>query len=846
MSRAESSKAVELHRVKSFGLLRKTGAPENASPGIWIAKEFPGFSILKLGRGSPSPFGVSRVAENAYNFALFSRSSGVRLCIFPPVQCGTEGVVEDMAAEIVLDESLNVTGDVWHCTLYNVPPGSLYSYKIEQVPRIIVDPYAKWVISGAKNMWKVYEGELEEIKVVSEYRDTSFASTFRGMETLKDIKFPFRLGTLLDPSGHAFDWEADKPPRIPYEDLLIYEAHVRGFTMHPSSGITEERKGTFLGMIDRLDYLQSLGVNCIELLPIMEFNELELCPFNELEPKYSPTTGELLCNFWGYSPISFFSPMCKYSTDFLRVTHELKLLVKEIHKRGMEIVLDVVYNHTADASAPFHFLSAASVWYMHDEEGPYSNLSGCGNTFNCNHPVVMEFIIQSLRWWVSEYHVDGFRFDAAGILCRDQDGTVLKRPPVVEAIVNDPVLKNVKLIAEAWDAGAMLNSPNYLIGSFPFGDSWLEWNGKFRDATRHFIKGTPGMVREFAKAIGGYFDLYSKRAYGPCHSVNFVACHDGFSMYDLVAYNSKHNEANEAGNADGIDDNISWNCGVEGETIAENVNSLRRRQLRNFILALVVSRGVPMITMGDEYGHTKFGNNNTWCFDNDINYLLYGDEAEKRHDYFLRFVRMAFAWRQANRLLRMRQFMSWRDVQWHGHRAEHPDWSGASRFLAFTLKNPKDGRASIYVAFNSASHSFEVEIPSAPEGRVWLRIVDTNLASPNDFWHPDESETVLVQPGSSYCMVPFSAIALHTVDPEQVVKGESTTPARNADNQYFSSTSVLTRPVSMESLVSADLEELEAYWESFIANQFDEEETDGNNVNDNSNQPPSSSNMQME
>jgi len=223
------------------------------------------------------------------------------------------------------------------------------------------------------------------------------------------VKFPFRLGLISEPKVTEFDWENDKSPGLSYEELFIYEVHVRGFTMHSSSNVSEERRGTFLGMIDRLDYLQSLGVNCIELLPIMEFNELELCPFNELELKYSPTTKELLCNFWGYSPISFFGPMCKYSTDFLKVGVELKTLVKEVHKRKMEIVLDVVYNHTADASAPFHFLNAANVWYMHDEKGPYSNLSGCGNTFNCNHPVVLELIIQSLRWWVSEYHVDGFR-----------------------------------------------------------------------------------------------------------------------------------------------------------------------------------------------------------------------------------------------------------------------------------------------------------------------------------------------------------------------------------------------------------------------------------------------------
>lgn len=254
-----------------------------------------------------------------------------------------------------------------------------------------------------------------------------------------------------------------------------------------------------------------------------------------------------------------------------------------------------------------------------------------------------------------------------------------------------------------------------------------------------------------------------------------------------------------------------------------------RRQLRNFILALVVSRGVPMITMGDEYGHTKRGNNNTWCFDNEVNYLLFGEEIEKRHDYFLRFVRMAFAWRQANRLLRLRQFMSWRDVQWHGHRIDHPDWSSSSRFLAFTLKNPKDGRASIYVAFNASSNSYEVQIPSVPEGRMWLRIVDTNLPSPNDFWSPEESDTVLLDSNSKYFMVPFSAIALHTVDPEQVVRGEPSTPNDMAGSQYFNSSSILTRPVSMESLVSADLEELEEYWESFIASNLDDEHSNTDN-----------------
>ncbi|KAK4536169.1 hypothetical protein CDCA_CDCA07G2194 [Cyanidium caldarium] len=756
-----------IERVNSFGLLR--GYRLWPDPTVLERErirvfEESGLALspsrkLHVRPGYPYPLGTSR-RGSAANFALFANVPNVRLCLFPPVplvgeQAGHGGIVTDMVEEIVLDPDMNRTGNVWHILVEDLPPGALYGYRIGDVPRIILDPYAKYVLSGAVDMWMRYEGEMREIPVESEHRSTSVNCYFdTPKKTLTDIKFPFRLARVCTEHEEEFDWQDDhkRRPRIPLEDLIIYEAHVRGLTMQMPQASAAAR-GTFLGVVEAIPYLKELGINAVELMPVFHFEELELCPFNELELKFSPTTGEQLVNFWGYSPVSFFAPMTKYASDKRHVSREFKMMVRALHAADIEVILDVVYNHTADASAPFHFLNDAKTWYMHDDQGPYSNLSGCGNTLNANHPVVIELVVASLRWWVSEYHVDGFRFDAAGILCRDDDGQVLERPPIIEAISTDPLLSSVKLIAEAWDAGAMLGSPNYLIGEFGgkrHEHRWMEWNGKWRDAVRRFIRGSPAMVRDFARSLSGFFDLYAGRRHGPCHGVNFVACHDGFTLADLVSYDEKHNEANEGGNADGIEDNDSWNCGHEGalstgpDGVVEErhrpVQQLRRRQIRNFILALLVSRGVPMLHMGDEVGHTKHGNNNSFCFDGPINYLPWGEQARVDHDHLWRFVKLAIAWRRSMRLLRRKHFMSWRDAVWHGVKPEHPDWSDQSRFIALSLKNPRTGSSLIYVAFNASTSAERVRLPPPPTDHVWIRIADTNLSSPRDFCTVDEAD----------------------------------------------------------------------------------------------------------
>ncbi|KAG2454971.1 hypothetical protein HYH02_000797 [Chlamydomonas schloesseri] len=729
--------------------------------------------------GRPAPLGASIDADTgAINFSVFSSSAdAVSLVLF------TEADLNAGRAtfEIPLDPYVNRTGDVWHIMLPDLRDDLLYGYRVEglhqeadkeypgmrhDTRRVVLDPYAVAVLN--RRRW----GQMGPNLPYGEEGVLGVMPTW-----------PQAAAALPARRGATFDWEGDTPLNLPVESLVIYEAHVRGFTAHASSGVAAP--GTYAGMIERLDYLKSLGVNAIELLPVFEFNELEY--YSQI-----PGSDQYRFNFWGYSTVNYFSPMGRFSAAVgnggpARAScDEFKQLVKECHRRGIEVILDVVFNHTAEGNERGPTISFRGldnrVYYMLAPGGEYYNYSGCGNTLNCNQPVVRQFILDCLRHWVTEYHVDGFRFDLASILTRahsawhpqqyDQEtgqrvamssggaivsaegimtdgagvptGYPLSDPPLVEAISEDPVLRNTKMIAEAWDCDG-LNQ----VGAFPhYGGRWSEWNGKFRDVVRNFIKGTDGpWAGDFASAICGSPNIYAnntphetdwwannggrqwKGGRGPHASINFVAAHDGFTLADMVSYNTKHNEANGENNRDGEQHNNSWNCGEEGPTAKWDVNRLRQRQMRNLTSALLLSCGVPMINMGDEYGHSKNGNNNTYCHDSELNYLRWDQVAEDPHG-FNRFVRLLIHFRRATPALQRTTFVTEKDIQWHGELPNTPDWTETSRLVAFTLHDGKGG--GLYVAFNTSHLPKLLQLPRWG-GRVWQPLVDTSKVAPYDF-----------------------------------------------------------------------------------------------------------------
>ncbi|THU47262.1 hypothetical protein C4D60_Mb09t13650 [Musa balbisiana] len=659
---------------------------------------------LKYSPGMAFPLGASE-AENGINFAIFSRhASCVTLCLSIFGREKSQEICDGMV-EIALDPEKNKTGDVWHICVEGLSrSGILYGYRIDGPQEreqghgfdnsiVLLDPYAKLV----------------------------FGRKWFGDVANKMSKF---LGT-YDFESMPFDWGPDyKLPNIPETDLVIYEMNVRAFTADESSGLDPEVRGSYLGVIEKIPHLLELGINAVELLPVFEFDELEFQRY--------PNPRDHMINTWGYSTLNFFAPMSRYASAGggpLVASHEFKQMVKALHNAGIEVILDVVYNHTNEANDRHPYTSSFrgidnKVYYMLDLDNgaKYLNFSGCGNTLNCNHPVVMELILDSLRHWVNEYHVDGFRFDLASILCRGTDGSPLNSPPLVKAIAKDAVLSRCKIIAEPWDCGGL-----YLVGNFPNWDRWAEWNGKYRDDIRRFMKGDCGMKGTFATRISGSADLYQVNKRKPYHSINFVIAHDGFTLCDLVSYNFKHNDANGEGGKDGSNDNFSWNCGVEGETDDVDVIGLRSRQMKNFHLALMISQGTPMMLMGDEYGHTRNGNNNSYGHDTSINHFQWKQLEERRGGHFRFFCEM-IKFRCKHPMLRRDRFLTKSDVAWH-----EDNWSNhESKFLAFTLHDDQFG-GDIYLAFNAHDYYVKAAVPSPPHKKRWHRVVDTNLESPKDF-----------------------------------------------------------------------------------------------------------------
>ncbi len=537
-----------------------------------------------------------------------------------------------------------------------------------------------------------------------------------------------------------FDWGSTRNPLIPMEDLIIYELHVRGYTMDDSSNV--RCPGTFAGLMEKLPYLEELGVNAVELMPIFEFDEML---------DYREVDGQKLYNYWGYNTVSFFAPNTSYtaSAEYNREGNELKRFIQACKQKGIEVYLDVVFNHTAEGNEMGPFFSFKgfdnNIYYLLTPEGYYYNFSGCGNTLNCNHPIVHQMILDCLRYWVTTYRVDGFRFDLASILGRDENGAPMVSPPLLQAMAFDPILGDVKLIAEAWDAGGL-----YQVGSFPAWNRWAEWNGRYRDDMRRYIKGDEGMAQAAALRLTGSKDLYDTQARRNA-SVNFLTCHDGFTLHDLYAYNDKHNEKNGWNNTDGANDNNSWNCGVEGETDDPGVNALRERMVRNAITLLMCSRGTPMFLAGDEFGNTQHGNNNAYCQDNATSWLDWS-LLEKNRGLF-EFFRYMIRFRKAHRVLRANTnngACGFPDVSFHGTAPWKEEFGGHDHYVGvmFAGWERESGPQVVYVASNAYWCELEAELPQLPASMSWHLVVST--------WQ--EEQGAYLQRGNRFTIGPRSVL----------------------------------------------------------------------------------------
>jgi glycogen operon protein len=668
---------------------------------------------FRMRRGRPLPFGATMVPHGV-NFSVFSSSAAsCTLVLFRKHE-------PRPMVEIEFPEEFR-TGSVYSMIVFDLDYEDLeYGYRFDgpwnpqrgerfDRTKILFDPYSR--VLGGRDLWR------EE----PNYGDI----------------YPYRSRLAFD----DFDWEDDHPLENPMRDLVIYELHVRGFTAHPSSHVGAP--GTFAGLRDKIPYLKELGVNCVELLPIFEFDEWE-------SSRKHPETGEPLLNYWGYSTLAFFAPKAGYAaTGRLGMqVDEFKALVKELHRAGIEVILDVVFNHTAEGDHRGPTLSYRGIdnrtYYILTPDGYNFNFSGCGNTLNCNHPVVRNLVLDCLRYWAAEYHIDGFRFDLASILGRDQSGAPLANPPLLESLAYDPVLSKCKLIAEAWDAGGL-----YQVGSFPAYGRWAEWNGKFRDSVRNFLKGEPGLTGEIAARIQGSPDLYQYR--GPTASVNFITCHDGFTLRDLVSYSHKHNEANGEYNCDGSDDNASWNWGWEGETTNPHIEGLRRQLMKNAFCLLLLSSGVPMILMGDEIGRTQRGNNNTYCHDSELAWMDW--TVVERNAELLRFVKQLLLFRNTHAALRGGMFFrhadylgaGMPDISFHGTQPFSPDFSPASRCLAWMLcgRYANPGHEDIYVAVNSYWDGLPFQLPRTTDGGPWKVLVNTSMPAPEDIHEACSGPSIL-------------------------------------------------------------------------------------------------------
>jgi isoamylase len=683
-------------------------------------------------RGMPLPLGTRPVLDGV-NFALFSRHARrVRLELF------ANSTDEVAARGIDLDPLHNRTGDVWHVWVRGVQPGQLYAYRVD-------GPYEP----GAGHRYNFNKLLLDlRATAITQSPPWDFDAA-RGYDP-RNAARPCQIDNAAKAAKCVFTrmlfaWGEERAPRHPWSKMVIYETHVRGLTIHPSSVVADP--GTYRGVIEKIPYLKDLGVTALELLPVQEFNAHELKTRN-------PDTGEILRNYWGYNPVSFTAVNGAYSSagSSGQQTLEFKEMVRQLHAAGIEVIIDVVLNHTAetDEKGPtlcWRGIDNSIFYILEKDKRLYQNFAGTGNTFNANHPVVRDYILGVLRYWVMEMHVDGFRFDLASILGRDSGGNLLANPPLLEQIAEDPILRDTKLIAEAWDAAGA-----YQVGSFSE-RRWAEWNGRYRDDVRRFWRGDQGMLGAFASRICGSEDIYAKSGKGPECSVNFVTCHDGFTLNDLVSYADKHNLANGEDNRDGSNDNYSANHGVEGATLDRRIDALRRRQIKNFLLTLCISRGVPMLLGGDEFRRTQGGNNNAYCQDNETSW--YDWSLLERHQDIQRFTRHVIALRRAHPILSREHFYTSEDLSWFGPSGGAPQWHDPRARAVACLVH--DGAAeALFLMFNAGEEVATFHAPVAPDKGRWRLAVDTSrdeLAHATAEFFVDSLQPYALEPHSSAVLV---------------------------------------------------------------------------------------------
>jgi glycogen operon protein len=683
-------------------------------------------------RGCTYPLGATLCPEGT-NFSIFSASaSGMQLLLFN----GADDASPDRTVK--LDPVLNRTSHYWHIFLPGIARGQLYGYRADgpfdpaagqrfDPKKVLIDPYGKAVSVG-----------LNYSRVAASRPGDNAATSMKSV--VADLSL--------------FDWEDDKPINRLFRDTVIYEIHVGGFTRHPSSGVTVAKRGTYLGLIEKIPYLQSLGITAVELLPIYQFDSSD-----------APAG---LVNYWGYDPVSFFAPHLGYSThtdDPCTCLDEFRTMVKALHRAGIEVILDVVYNHTAegDEHGPtfcFRGLENNFYYILEDDRAHYADFTGTGNTLKSNHSVVKRLILDSLKYWVSEMHVDGFRFDLASIFSRSESGAPVLNAPIIWEIDSEPILAGTKLIAEAWDSGGL-----YQVGSFGQ-DKWKEWNGVFRDDVRAFLKADSNTAWKFHERMIGSPDIYQGGHRPTGQSINFVTCHDGFTLNDLVSFNTKHNEANLGQNSDGTNANLSWNCGAEGPSTEPAIEELRIRQIKNFFTVTLLSVGTPMLLMGDEVRRTQRGNNNAYCLDNEVSWFDW-DLCKANSDIF-RFVqelirlRLQFVQGESGDAIPLEEYLSNAHIEWHGTALDKPDWGGGSHSVAASMHNPALNNVR-YIAINSYWNALEFELPPLPEASSrWIRMIDTSLASPNDIAGVQSRAEVI---GSTYVVNPNSIVMLHFESP---------------------------------------------------------------------------------
>lgn len=697
----------------------------------------------KISDGKYYPLGCT-LNEDGANFALFSQHAGrVFLLLFDTPDGGPTDIIE----------LKNRTKYIWHVFVHGIKAGQMYGYKADgdfnpqhglrfNNSKLLIDPYAKALTGKCVNTDNLLLG----YDPGSPYRDLT--------KDTRDNTTVMPKSVVVD---DGFDWEGDKRPDTPFEKMLIYETHLKGFTAHPSSGVNNP--GTYPGFIEKIPHLLELGVNAVEFLPLHEFYVEDFL------------RNKGLTNYWGYNTIGFFAPESSYGTKRYPgcQVNEFKTLVKALHKSGIEVILDVVYNHTGEGNElgptvsfkgidnpTYYCLTGAPTEpYRH-----YMNYTGCGNSLNLSNPHVIRFVLDSMRYWVEVMRVDGFRFDLASVLGREE-GMFRKSASFFDAVSQDPVLNRIKLIAEPWDIGT------YQVGNFPL--DWSEWNGRFRDTARKFVKGDRAQIKDMGWRLTGSADLYGDDGRSAYNSVNFITCHDGFTLYDLTSYNHKHNEANLENNHDGSNDDNSWNCGAEGETGDPDIINLRKQLLKNFICCLLFSSGTPLILGGDEFMRTQKGNNNAYCQDNETSWFNWED-VKKNADIF-EFFKKAVALTKRYTILQRRKFFlgsdldadNLPDISWFGKNLDKPAWDDPEcRTIAFQLDGGEEkselGEYRLFIIMNADCNLQLIEIPELADGKQWHRIIDTSLEAGEHFCNPGEE--VLLDPAGYYIVNPQSTVVL--------------------------------------------------------------------------------------